>query len=232
MGRYGFDPKPSPPKLLDPYRSPDVLGAIAISEMTEAFIEYASPGTRVWRVQNSIDPTLFHPKTEKVPGRIAFMPRKNAEHSSLVLRLLAVRGALDDVDVVPIDGLPLEAVAEIMRTAEVFLSFGYPEGFGLPPAEAMASGCVVVGYHGEGGREYFDPDFCYPVTFGDVVEFARTVEAVLAQFRIDRESMRLRGKRASEYITTRYSREREEAGVVAAWRQILDLRDRRIRAAA
>ena len=37
----------------------------------------------------------------------------------------------------------------------IFLSFGHPEGFGLPITEAMASGYWVIGYHGGGGRELF-----------------------------------------------------------------------------
>ena len=54
------------------------------------------------------------------------------------------------------------AVADILRESQVFLSFGHPEGFGLPPAEALACGCLVIGYHGGGGREYFGPAGAYP----------------------------------------------------------------------
>jgi hypothetical protein len=32
---------------------------------------------------------------------------------------------------------------------------GIVRGFRFPPAEAMLCGCVVVGYHGKGGQEYF-----------------------------------------------------------------------------
>ena len=37
----------------------------------------------------------------------------------------------------------------------IFLSFGHPEGFGLPLAEAAACGCYLIGYSGLGGREIF-----------------------------------------------------------------------------
>jgi glycosyltransferase involved in cell wall biosynthesis len=36
----------------------------------------------------------------------------------------------------------------------VFLALSRLEGFGLTPLEAMAAGCVVVGFTGIGGREY------------------------------------------------------------------------------
>ena len=35
-------------------------------------------------------------------------------------------------------------IADFFRDADVFLAIGYPEGFALPPLEAMACGCAVV----------------------------------------------------------------------------------------
>lgn len=43
---------------------------------------------------------------------------------------------------------------ELIRRYEkndIYLSFGYPEGFALPPLEAMGCGCVIVGFTGRGG---------------------------------------------------------------------------------
>jgi glycosyltransferase involved in cell wall biosynthesis len=43
--------------------------------------------------------------------------------------------------------------------AHIFLGTGFPEGFALPPLEAMAAGCVPVGFGGLGGFEYMrNPD--------------------------------------------------------------------------
>ena len=42
------------------------------------------------------------------------------------------------------------------KESMLFFSFGHPEGFGLPVAEALACGCAVVGYTGLGGRELFN----------------------------------------------------------------------------
>ena len=55
------------------------------------------------------------------------------------------------------------------------------EPFGNVVMEAMASGCVVIGYHGRGGKEYFQRSFSYPIEAGDIVGFAKAVESVLAR---------------------------------------------------
>ena len=42
------------------------------------------------------------------------------------------------------------------------------EGFSLPSIEAMASGCLVIGYPGKGGKEYFKSEFSMPVPEKDI----------------------------------------------------------------
>ena len=71
---------------------------------------------------------------------------------------------------IPVENLPPEGVARALRGADVFLATGFPEGFGLPPLEAMACGCVVAGFTGMGGWDYmrqslpggWEPTFALP----------------------------------------------------------------------
>jgi len=107
----------------------------------------------------------------------------------------------------------------------VFLSFGYPEGFSLPPVEAMASGCVVVGYHGRGGREYFDPSFSYPVEAGDIIGFAQTVEELLKQELSAPGTLENQGKKAMEFVRVNYSPEREAKEIIEILRTIFTKRN-------
>jgi glycosyltransferase involved in cell wall biosynthesis len=138
-----------------------------------------------------------------------------------VINLLKFRGALDDCRVVPFINRPQIEVASILGESLVFLSFGYPEGFGLPAAEAMASGCVVVGFHGGGGREFFRTDFCYPIAQGDIVGFAKTVEAVLQEHSRDPIAVTSMGRRAADFIRSEYSPALEEAELLEFWSTLL-----------
>ncbi|UGS33761.1 glycosyltransferase family 4 protein [Capillimicrobium parvum] len=198
-----------------PYTHPEVAGAVVVSDDNAAYLRHGFPELAVHRVVNAVDPDLFRPAPKR--RRIAFMPRKNAEQALQVINLLKFRGALDDVEVVALDGMSEAEVAAALRETLVFLSFGHPEGFGLPAAEAMACGCAVAGCHGYGGREFFTADHAFPVEIGDVVGLARTVEDLLAR---DPAELEATGARAAAFIAERYSPARERQSVVAAWRAL------------
>jgi glycosyltransferase involved in cell wall biosynthesis len=204
-----------------PYQ--EASAAIVISRDSEEYLRYAFPGLKVHRVTLSIDPNIFFFQENK-RKQICFMPRKHPEDAVQVISMLKSRGALADFAVVPIDGKSEKETAAIMRESLVFLSFGYPEGFGLPPAEAMACGCVVIGYHGMAGREYFMPEFSYPIDAGEISRFAKTVEEVLARAGKSPLDLLDKGRMASEFIRKEYSPGNEEADVLRIWTEVLKLK--------
>ncbi len=113
----------------------------------------------------SIDARLFYPNAlndletpVKDVIRIAWMPRKNKvfgeQIQDALMQRLAHKNAHIHVEWVEIHHQPHEAVAEILRSCHIFLATGFPEGCPLPPLEAMASGCIVVGFAGLGGWDY------------------------------------------------------------------------------
>lgn len=201
-------------------RDPEVVATIVPSLDSVHFMEHVFPGARVFRVRNSIDTELFRFEKEKAL-QIAYMPRRNCEDARRVLAILAARNALDGVEVVAIDGMAEEEVAAVLRRSAVFLTLGYQEGFGLPGVEAMACGAIVVGFDGNGGREYLLPELAYPVPTADVVAVAAAVEQVLADFRERPELVRERGRRASDFVRSEYSPGAEEEELLAAWNAIL-----------
>ncbi|MGC9325969.1 MAG: glycosyltransferase [Desulfomonilia bacterium] len=202
------------------YRDKDVLAAMVVSEDNRNYLRYAFGAIPVFRIHNSIHPALFPFEVQK-KRQISFMPRKNHEHALQVLSLLRHRCALNDFTIVPIENKTEKETAAILRESLIFLSFGYPEGFSLPPAEAMACGCVVIGYHGMGGREYFLPEHCYPVEMGDILAFAKTVEHVIHLSKSDPQILDDKRQKASAYIHAEFCQERETADILKAWGEIL-----------
>ncbi len=197
----------------------EFVATIVVSEDSRRYLEYAFPGMPIYRIHNAIDTDLFAFREQK-SRQICFMPRKHPEDALQVLALLRLRGALDGVRVRVIEHMNEREVAAVMQESLIFLSFGYPEGCPLPPAEAMACGCVVVGYDGFGGREYFQQEFSHPVPVGDIPGYAAAVEQLLAVYAREPETLRECGRRAARYIREHYSATIEERDIVGCWERL------------
>lgn len=128
---------------------------------------------------------------------------------------------LDGWRLYPIDGLTREGAAEVIRRSALFLSFSEREGFGLPPLEAMAAGCVVIGFDGGGGREYLRPETSFPIENGAIADFVRTVEHVIQEWN-GGERFTARIERASAMIASEYSPARQRQDVVRAFAGALE----------
>jgi glycosyltransferase involved in cell wall biosynthesis len=77
----------------------------------------------------------------------------------------------------------------------------------LPPAEAMSAGCVVVGYTGVGGKEYFDAEVGFPIEDGNIKEYVLCVEAVAERCRTGSAEIASMRRKASARIRERYGRQ-------------------------
>lgn len=200
---------------------PGLVGLLAVSQDNAALLRYTFPDLPVGIARPVIDPALFHPSTEPPARRIAHLTHRRPEEREQLRHMMRARGLFERWQEAPIVGRSESETAAIMRGSAIFLSFSHREGFGLPPAEAMASGCFVVGYPGLGGREYFEPPECAPVPDGDLLAFARAVEAACAAHDDDPETFRKSGLAASERILARYSVDALRAELLAFYTPLL-----------
>ena len=220
-GYVVFHGYPADPRSVVPaYRHADVVATLAISDDTRQLIDYTFPGIKSYRVRWSLNPTHYRFEQNKL-NQITYMPRKGAEDAKQVLNTLVSRGSLDGYRIRPIESLDEAGVAACLRESLVFLSLGHHEGLPLPPAEAMACGAIVVGYDGFGGREYLRPEFSFPVSAGNLLEFAETLERVMALHEENPEALRDRAKEAAAFVAENYSPAREEEELLAVWDEIL-----------
>ena len=210
------------------YKAENVAGVLTISDDTYALVGRLLPGLRRYRVRLGIDTQLFAPPAFK-ERIVSYLPRKNPEHSRAVLDSLATRGVLDRFDTVPIDGLSRAGVADVLRRSAVFLSFGHPEGLGLPAAEAMLCGCLVIGYHGGGGREFWKTTHSYAIEFGHLDRLVDAATAAIAGLGSETQlPVSAFGHRAASFVRQHLDPEAERASVVSTWTTILsDVEERR-----
>lgn len=217
QGAYGLFADNDPHLDALQLRPPSVLAIAVVSQDSAEYVKYGWPNHDPVILPAGIDPGMFHPGAKQ--RQIAYSPRRRYRAVQQILGLLRTRNALSGWELVPIVRMNQQQVAEILSKSALFLCFSEREGFGLPPLEALASGCHVIGFTGMGGREVFDPRFTQAIPEDDIVAYARAVETWLANY--DEEAARRRGEEASAWALDRYSLEQERTGVVNLYSRLL-----------
>lgn len=113
-------------------------------------------------------------KFNKKLNMITFMPRKLPMHSSLVINYLK-RRLPKKWKIFPIHNLNKIKTFSKLKKSKIFLSFSFLEGLGMPPLEAAISGNKVIGYDGEGGKEYWRKPIFIKVENGNILDFCDKV---------------------------------------------------------
>ena len=145
---------------LDLYGQPDVLKddieIVTISEEVHRYFLYGfRKDSRV--VNNWINTDIFRPdKSKRVENRVGMISHRAYSAGEVIEKVK--KGGFQFLQI----GGTENQVAEQMRTCEYFVScsngihngWRETEGFPLPSAEAMASGCFVVSFDNGGCREY------------------------------------------------------------------------------
>jgi glycosyltransferase involved in cell wall biosynthesis len=160
-------------------------------------------------VVNGIDLNIFHPsRQKKTEGKIVVLNRRNIADAKNAFEKLS-ESLLERVEIVVLENKYSQAeIAGYFRGADIFVSIGYPEGFALPPLEAMASGCAVVGFTGGGGLEHMiDGQTALVAADGNVNELAAILERILSNGTL-KEKIRAGGlEKAQEFSIANMGRQ-------------------------
>lgn len=167
----------------------------------------------------SFSPSRFPFRREKEP-LITYMPRKRPDEALIIDRALRRRGRLAGYDLQAIDGVPLSQLRDLLGRTRIFISLLQNEALGFPAAEAMASGCLVIGYTGLGTREYFDEETGVPVAEGDTPGIVEAVEAAAADYERDSRRLDAMRERASGRVQEQYSQVRFRESVLQAFTEL------------
>jgi hypothetical protein len=197
---------------------PNAKAVLVTSQAIEHFVNAAvKERLPVYRTRLAIDSTQFAPRRKR--RLITLMRRKRLAEGEAVVQLFKRAGPAG-WEITPIGELDQAAVAEILGEAAIFLSFSSEEGFGLPPAEAMAAGCYVIGYTGDGGHEFMRQEWCSPIADQDLVAFAAEVGRVAQWWDDDPNGVLNVAARGREFVTTTYTRESLQADLEVAFAEI------------
>ena len=121
--------------------------------------------------------------------RISYLTRKDDSGGWLHGALTRRGVAPDDYVWTPLRNLDEKAYAQALRESSLFVTTTLQEGLHVSVLEAMACGCVVVGYSGIGGADHMAGEGpgqnCLLVENGNLLALGRTLERALCELTDD-----------------------------------------------
>lgn len=179
---------------------------ITPGQYVTAFLHNTNKG-EASTITNGIDHDKFHFSAElREEKRVLYFPRKNYRDAKRIIK--AVKKDSPHATFVAVNNISENEIVKEYQRADIFLATGYPEGFSLPPLEAMACGCAVVGFTGGGASEFMiDRKTAMVAKDGDCKTAAEKLLEVLKNDKL-KEKIRMKGhEKSKEYTLGRLKRE-------------------------
>ena len=151
------------------YEKADFIIGISDDAVANIKLTFPNCASRIIKSYYIIDKAQFKPFHLK-KNIISYMPRKLARHTELFIFM--VKQSLPPNWMIEVlDNLPEKVVYEKLSDTKIFLSFSELEGLAMPPVMAALSGAHVIGYTGEGCKEYFHYSCFTEISSGDIKNF-------------------------------------------------------------
>lgn len=170
------------------WRDYGVRDVITPSPVVAEFIRW-SMGIEATVIPEFVDPGLFRYAPEGKTDSVAYMPRKDPAGDILRAAYSGKGAPFDRYDWIACRDLGQADYAGVLRAARIYLPPSAMEGANVSVLEAMACGCIVVGYHGGGGRAFMrgagPEQNCVLVENGDLPAYGPALEVVLRALAAD-----------------------------------------------
>ena len=202
---FNLDPK-NKNNIEDAYKNAKFIMSISVD--TSKFLNeiFLINENKIVMQRYSINNKIFRPgNKEKI---ITYMPRKMEQHSNRVVSLLS-RKLPESWRIESIDNKSENEVAEILSRSIIFLAFSEFEGLPVPPVEAAMAGNIVIGYHGQGGKEYWNNSTFIEINQGDIQNFISNINKQIEK--IDRFGIKIDEiNKTIENLSNYFSKDNEE----------------------
>ena len=198
-----------PSSVLDSYLEGDILHTFCVSTYDYSFLSelVGIPVDRLSLLSNCIEPFFSFP--QQMSNTITYMPRKNSHFQREFFSLLSRSSFQNRFVFKSLKGLSQSEVCSAFKDSICFLNFGYPEGFGLPVAEALACGSAVVGFNSLGTKDIYSSvsslGVFYPCEPFSHLDFFNALVSFSDSYFEDRKRLLASLKKSSQLISETFS---------------------------
>jgi hypothetical protein len=203
------------------YADYGVTAALCPSQLVVTFCRRRFPTLQTFLTPYFLDRLTFKPGPPK-RLQIAYAPQKRPLEAAFIRDLFrAENPAHRSLSWVAIEKMPEAEVARVLAESAVYLALARFDSFGLSTLEALASGCFVAGFTGNGGWDYAtlrngfwaeEDDL-----FGCTTQLAEAVRMATEGKQPGREMIA-----AGQETAAMYSEERFISRLLECWRQLAD----------
>lgn len=172
----------------------------------------------IFNLRLRIDGEVFKPLQKR--NTVVLLTRRQHEDLEMLTQLLHRSSRLQGWDILPTGGVNQAELAAVFGTARIFISLSAREGLGLPPAEAMASGCYVIGFTGGGGREFMLPEFCSPIDYPNLLDIVTEVERVADLWEAEPAMMGRKVDAARDFVLTHFAYDRFHDSLISTFKEL------------
>ena len=163
---FALDPTNNHRLLYEAYKHAKLILSVSNSSTRMINHVFGRFSKNIIKINLSVGSKNFKNNLKK-ENLITYMPRKLSNHSQKLFFMLKNKlpkkwkiKALDDIR-------NENKLYTFLRKSKIFLSFSHMEGLGLPPLEAAKEGNKVIGYTGEGGKDYWKKPIFTEIEYGN-----------------------------------------------------------------
>ncbi len=206
------------------YQHKNLLGVMVNSTYSYEYIKFLFPNINLRKIHHFINPLIFANQGTK-KKQIVLSSKKLPNDASQIINIFNLSMYAQHWSLVDISennsSHKHSYIAEILLESAIYINLVTAEGFGLPAAEAMSSGCLVIGYPGYGGLDYMSGEFTFPIREGDVIALMKTLFEVLQNLDNKPTAYNEMLLHSKSFISQTYSEENEKTDIKDFWNKIV-----------
>ena len=147
---YIFDSMPSG----ENWKDYGINWAMANNKSMADFIQWSMGIGNVHVINSSIDHDLFKYNSDVKQNQVAYLKRKDMLSPTIEKIMKSKDKSLGEMNFAAIEHLDITQYAQVLKESKIYLTTSTSEGFPRPILEAMACGCLCIGFDGIGGKDF------------------------------------------------------------------------------
>lgn len=147
---YIFDSMP----LGENWKDYGINWVMTTNDVIKDLIQWSMGIENVHIIASSIDNNIFHYNPDMKTQQVAYIKRKDTL-SPIVEKILKSRNTdFRELDFITMENLDVRHYAHVLKQSEIYLTTSIHEGLNRSVLEAMACGCICIGFDGVGGKDF------------------------------------------------------------------------------